>query len=147
MSKSTWGVGAHSLGNVVVGLYCQWHALPLDRWGALGLIPGRDQGSVWSAPITVASGDCRISLNADGCAGVRVELADDQYHLLPEYSGAGAGTVSPGSGLDCAVVWPHADAASLAGKQVRLRCNLTKTGQADPRLFAVYLSSARSDLR
>ena len=79
---------------------------------------------------------------------MRVEVSDVDFNLLPGYSDANAGTVScPGGtgrfrerngGLDCSVVWPGAQLSDLAGREVRLRIQLTSAG-GDPRLYAVYV--------
>ncbi|HVF10056.1 MAG TPA: hypothetical protein VNA16_04595 [Abditibacteriaceae bacterium] len=74
--------------------------LPRDRWGALGLFPDQAQGSVWSAPVTLPTSDVRLSLNADGVRGMKVEISDERFSLLPEYSGANAGTCAEADGLD-----------------------------------------------
>jgi hypothetical protein len=59
--------------------------LPRDRWGALGLFPDATEGSVWSAPVTLPERGCDVLLNAEGTAGIRVELADDRFKLLPAF--------------------------------------------------------------
>jgi hypothetical protein len=114
--------------------------LPRDRWGALGLYPRASEGAVWSAPVLLAQAECQLSLNADGVRGMRVEVADERFRLLPDYSGENAGTSVSPAGLDCPVTFPKASLAALAGKSVRLRVHLKKGPQLEPRLYAVYLS-------
>jgi hypothetical protein len=114
--------------------------LPRDRWGALGLFPHASEGSVWSVPVMLAQAKCTLSLNADGVRGMRVEVADERFRLLPEYSGENAGTSASGDGLDCPVKFSKASLATLAGKSVRLRVHLKKGPQPEPRLYAVYVS-------
>ena len=71
---------------------------------------------------------------------MRVEIADERFRLIPEYSGNSAGVSAAADGLDCAVKWPGASLDSLVGKAVRLRIHLKKGEHAEPRLFAVYVS-------
>ncbi len=118
--------------------------LPRDRWGALGLFPDTAEGSVWSAPIALPPNGLRLALNADGAAGMRVEIADERFNLLPEFSGADAGVSTAPAGLDCPVAWPAGTLAGLGGKTVRFRIAFTRNDSAaDPRLFAVYLHESR----
>lgn len=113
--------------------------LPRDRWGAVGIFPGEGKGSVWSTPIKLPQGDWELSLNGDGARGMRVEIGDERFNLLPQFSGEHAGTTAAASGLDCPVHWAQANLASLAGRTVRLKCHLDRAGDADPRLYALYL--------
>lgn len=115
--------------------------LPRDRWGALGLYPRATEGAVWSAPLTVGEPGCRLTLNADGVKGISVEIADERFSLLPEYSGGNAGVVTSHDGLDCPVKWPQAGLDALVGKTVRLRIRLKRGEYAEPRLFAAYVSN------
>ncbi|HJN18585.1 MAG TPA: hypothetical protein QGH10_23995, partial [Armatimonadota bacterium] len=83
--------------------------LPRDRWGALGLVPNSATGSVWSCPITLPEGGCQILLNAEGADGMSVEIADERFGLLPEFSGDNAAATSDASGLDIPVTWPEGE--------------------------------------
>ncbi len=112
--------------------------LPRDRWGALGLAPHAAEGTVWSAPLTLGTG-VQVTLNADGVQGCRVEIADANFRLLPDYSGANAGTVAGADGLDCAVRWPKGSLDALAGRRLRLLIHLQRGDYAAPRLFALNL--------
>jgi hypothetical protein len=114
--------------------------LPRDRWGALGLYPKASEGTLWSAPVRLPEGGCRLSLNADGARGITVEVADERFGLIPEFSGPNAGTAAPESGFEVPVTWPQADLSALAGKTVRLRLRLSREGHPEPRLFAAYLA-------
>lgn len=125
--------------------------LPRDRWGALGLYdneaepaayqaPTRaEEGSVWSAPITLPVSECSISLNAEGTAGISVEIADEQFNLIPEFSGQQSGRPDTPGGLDCAVRWPAAGLSALAGQTVRLHLQLQRGDHPLPMLYAVNL--------
>ena len=119
--------------------------LPRDRWGALGLFPGQTEGTVWSAPVTLPQGGCQVSLNADGTKDMRIEISDERFALLPDYSGPQSGAAVTGAmadgGLDCGVTWPEGNLAGLGGKRVRFRVHLKKTGGLDPRLYALYLKA------
>ena len=114
--------------------------LPRDRWGALGLFPDQTEGTVWSAPVTLPKGGCQVSLNADGASDMRVEISDERFSLLSGYSGDASG-VADGSGLGCAVAWPAGNPEGLGGQTVRFRVHLERTGDLEPRLYAVYLGA------
>jgi hypothetical protein len=114
--------------------------LPRDRWGALGLYPRATEGSVWTAPMSLGKAGCKLLLNAEGVRGMRVEIADEKFALLPEYSGDNAGFSRSTDGFDCAVKWPKASLDALVGKTVRLRICLKKGEHAEPRFFAAYVS-------
>jgi hypothetical protein len=114
--------------------------LPRDRWGGLGLAPDMNEGSVWSAPVTLpTAGRWTLSLNADGADAMRVEIGDARFGLLPEYSDANSGTCAASNGLESPVTWRSADVARLAGQTVRLRVHVKRSGEIAPRLFAAYL--------
>jgi len=53
--------------------------------------------------------------------GMRVEISDERFNLLPGYSGAECEFVRAKGGLDCPVEWPVQSPSALAGEQVRLR--------------------------
>jgi dienelactone hydrolase len=116
--------------------------LPRDRWGALGLVPGASEGSTWSAPVTLPAGGSQIQLNADDLSGLSVEVADERFNLLPDFSGDHRGIAAGAGGLTCPVRWPTRDVAELGGRTVRLRIHLRKVGPQEPRLFAVYLKAS-----
>lgn len=114
--------------------------LPRDRWGALGLFPDQAEGAVWSAPVILPQGGGKISLNADGARGIRVEVADARFGLLPEFSADNAGRTEADGGLDCAVSWRQGNLAALGGQNVRFRIHLKREGDSNPRLYALYLT-------
>lgn len=118
--------------------------LPRDRWGALGLVPDAASGSVWTAPMRLPAGG-RIILNADDAAGLRVEVGDEQFVLLPAFAGARAGTPARAGGLSCPVHWTGRALDALAGQSVRFRIIFTRTGALDPRLYACYLTDHAED--
>ena len=129
--------------------------LPRDRWGALGFCTPpqrhrsttpesgaeRSEGSVWSVPVRLPKAPCTLALNADAAKAMQVEIADTGFHLLPDFSGKHSGRTQTAGGLDCPVSWPKGSLATLQGKTVRLRIRLTKSADADPRLYAVYIRS------
>jgi len=114
--------------------------LPRDRWGALGLAPRLPAGTVWTAPLSLGAG-VGVTLNADGVKGCEVEIADQNFNLLPDYSGAHAGRVAGRDGLDCAVQWPSGTLDALAGRRLRFLIHLNRGDYAEPRLYAVALAS------
>ena len=113
--------------------------LPRDRWGALGLVADSPSGSVWSAPIRLPRSGCHLFLNADGAKGMRVEISDERFQLLPEHSDQNSGVCAAEGGFDCPVRWPRANLSSLAGKTVRLRIHLKQGDHPTPRLYAASL--------
>jgi len=114
--------------------------LPRDRWGALGLTPGVEEGTAWSAPVTLPPGGCEVLLNADGVDGMAVEVSNERFGLIEGFSGARSGSAVGQGGLECAVKWPGGSLTALGGKTVRLRVHLCKKS-VEPRLYAVYLRS------
>ena len=114
--------------------------LPRDRWGAVGLAPKATEGELWSAPLRVPAGGCRVAVNAEGARGMSVELADERFQALDGFSGTASGVPATDSGLDCEVSWPRG-LESLAGRTVRLHIRIRKEGSVEPRLYAVNLGS------
>ncbi len=117
--------------------------LPRDRWGALGLYPKTTSGAVWTAPIALPETECSIRLNAEAASSMRVEVADANFELHPDFSEENSGTVKQQAGLDCEVSWPATKLKQLRGKTVRLRVHLKKDAE-EPRLYAIYVSAAPS---
>ena len=134
--------------------------LPRDRWGALGFCTAydptsaaqeydarvgrgaeRSEGSVWSAPVRLPEAPWSLVLNAEAAKAIQVEIADARFHLLPDFSRKHSGRTQTDGGLDCPVSWAKSRLAILQGKTVRLRIRLTKSAEADPRLYAVYIRS------
>jgi len=111
--------------------------LPRDRWGAIGLNPGVDEGAVGSDALELPTDGGEILLNADAARGMRVELLDERFQPLASFCGTDSGTLDADGGLDCPVKWPKADLASLAGRKVRLLVHLKRAGDEQPRLYAV----------
>lgn len=114
--------------------------LPRDRWGALGLYPRSSSGAVWTAPLTLRQAGAVVTLNAEGVRGMRVEIADANFKMLPDFSGENAGKPAPADGLDCAVSWPRGNLDALAGRAVRLKISLQRGDYAEPKLFALYVA-------
>lgn len=112
--------------------------LPRDRWGAIGLIPNSQDGSLLSAPITFTEGSFSIKINADGVEGIRVEFTDEFFRTIPEFSGDNGGIVAR-DGLDQIIEWPANQLYKLSGQTVRMRLKLDKKDQIEPRVYAVYL--------
>lgn len=110
--------------------------LPRDRWGALALNPGAETGTVCSAPVTLPKSGGAITLNADGVAGLTVELLDERFRSIPGFA---AGCVAGADGLDCPVEWPGHALAELGGQRLRVQVHLRRLGDVSPRLYAISL--------
>lgn len=117
--------------------------LPRDRWGAFGLDPDTPQGSITSAPIEIPPSGTNILLNADGARAMRVELLDEKFRPLPDFSADHGGTLET-DGLDSPVRWPKGNLASLAGRRIRLRVEFRHNPSTPPRLYAVTLQPGKS---
>ena len=70
---------------------------------------------------------------------MRLELVDERFVPLPDYSGGNAGHAEADS-LSSAVSWPKGDFGSIAGKKVRLLIHLERKAPVEPRLYAVYVA-------
>lgn len=116
--------------------------LPRDRWGALGLFPGKTEGTVWSLPIRLPDGGCALFLNAEAAAGIRVEVASERFEPLPGWSGDQRGRAAGSGGLDVPVQWGGRSLAELRGT-VRLRFHFHGGEGPSPRLYAAYLTAPR----
>ncbi|MBN1642027.1 MAG: hypothetical protein JXA09_12400 [Anaerolineae bacterium] len=116
--------------------------LPRDRWGSLRLNPGQTEGAAWSAPVVLPP-EPQIALNADAAGGMRVEVSDERFGLLPGWSGEDSGRPRGGAGLYCPVSWAGRDLGALSGKRVRLRVRMRGSEGVDPCLYAMYVRSGR----
>ena len=125
-------IAAHQGGEIALA------TLPRDRWGALRLNPGVTEGTVCSAPVTLPMRPSEIALNADGVAGMTVDLLDEQMRPIPGYSG-GVGVGN--DGLDCVVRWLERSLANLAGQRVCVLISMRRTDGIEPCLYAVNVKS------
>lgn len=110
--------------------------LPRDRWGALALNPKAGAGAVCSAPVLLPSGTCELRINADGTAGISVDLLDEAFVPLPDFQD---GRLSGAGGLDCPVHWRGHGLGERAGGTVRVQVRFQRLDQRLPRLYALYL--------
>ena len=115
--------------------------LPRDRWGALGLFPHEPEGWVWSAPLVLHGDGSALSLNADQPDLIRVELCDEHFKPIPEFSGDHAGATVPSQGLESKVRWQTGHLSRLGGETVRFRFLLRRDNDREPRFYAAYLKS------
>ena len=118
--------------------------LPRDRWGALGLNPGGQTGAICSMPATLPSRVCDLRVNADGVAGLRVDLLDERFSPIPGFAG---GQVAGPDGLDRRVRWEGHALAELGGQIVRVRLNLKPAGEVQPRVYALYITQTEAHLQ
>ena len=112
--------------------------LPRDRWGALALNPDAEEGTICSSPFLLPATGCKLRLNADGVAGLTVDLLDAQFQTIPGFA---AGSVTGGDGLDCPVCWRDHALSELGGQAVRIQVRLRRTDAGAPRVFALYLDA------
>jgi hypothetical protein len=110
--------------------------LPRDRWGALGLNPDAGQGAICSAPIALPSTGGVLSLNAEGVAGLTVDLLDDTMRPIPGFSD---GQVAGPFGLACRIHWPNRALAELGRRSVRVQVNMNRVNDCGPTVYAIYL--------
>jgi len=111
--------------------------LPRDRWGKLELIADVDEGAVCSAPLTLPAKKGLITLNADGIAGLTVELLDEQFRTIPGFA---EGQVGGSDGFDCPVQWKGHALSELGGSTVRIKIKMRRVGEVRPCLFALYVT-------
>lgn len=112
--------------------------LPRDRWGALALNPDANTGLICSSLQTL-SADASLSLNADGMAGIHVDLLDEAFRPIAGFSGDTAGRCD-GDGIERTVRWPGGNLRSLAHRSVRVQVRMAKQNGVSPQVFAIYLS-------
>ncbi len=111
--------------------------LPRDRWGWLALNAGAKWGTLCSTPITLPAGGNELILNADGTAGLSVDLLDERFTPI---AGFKDGQVTGPDGLDCPVRWPGQTLTELAGKSVRIQVSFKRPGDFRSRVYALYVS-------
>ena len=110
--------------------------LPRDRWGCLALNPGTETGTVVSTPLQLPAGGGQLRVNGDGVTSMAVDLLDE--HLRP-IDGFTDGRIEGADGIACPVRWPEHRLAGLGGQTIRVRLRMSRTREASPRLFALYL--------
>ncbi len=110
--------------------------LPRDRWGSLGLNPKAESGVIVSAPITLPQNVSTLSLNADHNSAISIDLLDEQLRPLPTFT---FGKAQDSDALSSPIHWPSASITQLAGQTIRIRVNLKRENQAEPRMFAMYI--------
>ncbi len=116
--------------------------LPRDRWGTLELSPDAEDGSVWSAPISLPKNGCDVFVNGTGLDTVRFEVADERFALKPDFSGDRTGKTTAPEGFDCLTQWNGKSLRALGGQTVRLKILLGKNPQKPSQLYALYMRPA-----
>ena len=119
---------AYSSGEVALA------TLERDRWGALGLNPGENEGTICSAPIALPANGGTLTLNAEGVAGLTVALLDEKLRPIPGFA---EGKVAGGDGLDCPVRWAGRRLAELGGRPVRVRTSVLRVDELQTRVYAL----------
>jgi hypothetical protein len=115
--------------------------LPRDRWGMLTLNPETDSGSIVSTPMTLNADGCEILVNADGIAGLDVDLLDEQFRPIPGFEG---GHVIGNDGLECPLSWDGHSLGELEEQKIRVQLKLKQNGEVTPHLYALYLTTTAS---
>ena len=110
--------------------------IPRDRWGALGLNPDANDGTICSAPVTLPTKSGKLTLNADGAEGITVRILDENFHPIDEF---GSGKCVVSGGLDCPVEWSGHSLSDPMGRTVRFCLQMHRLGDASPRLYAINL--------
>jgi len=113
--------------------------IPRDRWGALGLNPDANEGTICSAPVTLPAKGAKLTLNADGADGMTIKLLDEDFYPI---EGFDCGKTTAVNGLDCQVEWPGHSLDELNGATVRFSINMNRVGDISPRLYAIDLHQA-----
>lgn len=111
--------------------------LPRDRWGAIKINPNRTEGSLLSAPIKLPRHAFEWRINADGVSGIRIELTDEKFQPLPEFSGEHCGTVLC-DGLEERMMWPRGSMERLVDQTVRIRIIMNRDEQTEPAFYGLY---------
>lgn len=112
---------------------------PRDRWGALALNPGAHEGTICSAPVVVPANGM-LTCNADGAAGLTVELLDVQFRPI---AGFNNGTSNETGGLDCRIHWPAHTLSELEGQTIRAQVHLRTKDNHSPRIYALYIDGVQ----
>ena len=150
------GQGFENVGDKTYVWYSAWYEgmvrlaiWPRDRLGYYtvrlqqteGQLPVPDTPSHFiSRPIRLKK-KSRIYLNVDGLsehANVTVELLDEQFRKLPEYSGANCIEITE-SGFRQPVKWRDKKFLDMA-QPIRIRVNFNGIRPEDIRIYAVYIS-------
>ena len=112
--------------------------LPRDRWGALGLNPGVEEGAICSAPFILPV-EGSLLVNADGVSGLSVDLLDERFRPIAGFPG---GQVVGPDGLDCKVRWAGQRMGELGGRSVLIQVNMRGIGNVAPRVYGLYITAA-----
>jgi hypothetical protein len=110
-----------------------------DRWGALGLNPGVDTGTICSAPLSLSGSGGDLTINAEGVAGLSVDVLDEHFKPIPGFS---AGVVSAPDGLNCPVHWGGQGLPACDGKPFRVQVKMTRVSETLPRVYAINLKNS-----
>lgn len=123
-----------------------------DRLGYFGVAAEPLEGQKWSpelpphaisAPIGLANKAVRVYLNADIFSAhgrLTVELLDESFRPLPDYSGDACIPVTDG-GLRIPVKWQGRQQVESPRASVRIRVNFGGIRPEDCRLYAVYVTT------
>lgn len=109
--------------------------LPRDRWGWLALNAGADAGALCSAPVVLPASGAELRINADGTAGLSVDLLDERFTPIAGFTD---GQVIGPDGFSCLVRWRDQALKELGGAAIRVQVKLKRTAEAQPRIYALY---------
>jgi len=108
-----------------------------DRWGAMGLYPNRDNGVLWSEPVTLADIDQPVTVNAEGAAGLTIEIVGEKFEPIAK------GIAIRGSaGFDMQIEWPATVRAAIRNRLIRIGVRFQRVEGLDSRAYALNVTRA-----
>ncbi len=114
---------------------------PRDRFGYFSPNPGSTDSHCITQPVTPTHDGTRIFLNASGLSDLStltVEILDDKFRPLPEFSGANSITLQK-TGFRQEVTWKGANSLGKLRQPFRVRVNWGGRDPESARLHAIYV--------
>jgi hypothetical protein len=119
--------------------------------GGLAVPPRPERESPWaevsphfiSYPITLDGANQKVFVNADGLSEdnyVKVEILDEQFHVLPGYSKNDCAPLTE-DGFRQPAVWGAKKTLGKADKPIRVRVSFEGERPEDIRVYATYVAN------
>jgi hypothetical protein len=119
--------------------------------GGLAVPPRPEPKSPWeevsphfiSYPITLDRADQKVFVNADGLSAanyVKVEILDEQFHVLPGYSKGDCAPIAE-SGFRQPAVWGTKRTLAESDRPIRVRVSFEGERPEDIRVYAAYVAT------